>query len=268
MIPLCVYSHSDYFDILKIQMDSILALNIPCDIYLFVNTPFTLNGGGRLRYRKVKRRHRTRKRMRGGNNNKFKTIIYDDTQPYFQRLSSCISQVDSPHLILIHDNDILVQCDTNAIDKIVDAMNANDIDAVRLLHAPGNSEIHIKDTLYLSKIGDDDRYVYCVNPRLWRKESALDLYRSLPQTTYKLSEEMDVQEFSKKQKIYALSDTNNVKASKDQYRSKYFLTMNLTRAGKIYPFNTSEHTDPIIKNAYAKLKEKFKNITKRNFYSE
>ena len=30
MVVLCVYSHSDFFDILKIQVDYIKSLNIPC----------------------------------------------------------------------------------------------------------------------------------------------------------------------------------------------------------------------------------------------
>ena len=266
MIPLYVYSHSDFFDILKIQIESILSLNIQCDIYLFINKPFMLNGGGRLRSRKTKRRVATRKTMKGGNNDRFKTILYDDTKPYFQRLSSCIRQLNSPHFILIHDNDILLKCDMDFINKIVDVMNTNRIDAVRLLHEPGNSDIHIKDTLYLTKINDNDPYRFCVNPRLWRKESALDLYESLPQKTYKESEDKNTQDFTKKQSIYALNDTSHIKQNSDnQRRSKYFLSFNLTRSGSIYQYNKNSETDPIIKDAYTKIKQKYLKNTKRAF---
>jgi hypothetical protein len=265
MIPLYVYSHSDFFDILKIQIESILSLNIGCDIYLFINKPFMLNGGGRLRYRKTKRRA-TRKRMKGGNNDRFKTILYDDTKPYFQRLSSCIRQLNSPYFILMHENDILIKCDMDSINKIVDVMNTKKIDSVKLLDQRGKSEIHIKDTLYLLKIKDDDRYRFCVNPRLWRRESALNLYESFPEKTYNGSEDMDVQNFSKNQSIYALSDTSHIRqSSEDEYRSKYFLSMNLTRSGNIYQYDKNSETDPIIKDAYTKIKDKYFKNTKRAF---
>lgn len=263
MVSLCVYSHSDYFDILKIQVDYIKTLNIPCDIYLFVNTPFILNGGKRTKYKSVKRQRGTRKRLRGGNN--IKTILYDDTLPYYKRLSSCIEQVNSPHFILTHDNDILLQIDMDAIHKIVDLMKTNNIDAIKLSDdIKAKPEIAVKDTLYISKVRDDDTYAFNVQPRIWRKESALNLYLKFSEKTYHSSENGNVQEFTKTQKIYVLYDMNIIKS---HYSStKYYTFMHITRSSSIIQYNKKQNMNSIMTTEYAKIKDKYFKNTKRAFY--
>jgi hypothetical protein len=264
MIALCVYSHSEYFDVLKVQMDYILSLNVPCDIYLFVNTPFNFSGGKRTTCKSVKRRYRTRKRLRGGNMEKVKTIIYDDKVPYFQRLSSCIAQVNSTHIILTQDNDILLKVDMDAINKMVDLMNKNNIDSIKLSgYTYVKPELHVKDSLYISTVVDDG-FVYSVNPRLWRKESALKLYLKFPDKTYKSSENEDVQKFSKTQKTYVMYDTHIIKS---QYSStKYYTYIHITGDGKIYEYDKKKDVDPIMISEYTKIKNKYFKNTKRLFH--
>lgn len=264
MVSLCVYSHSDFFDILKIQMDYIKSLNIPCDIYLFVNIPFNIDGGKRTKYKSVKRQRGTRKRLRGGNN--IKTILYDDTLPYYKRLSSCIEEVNSPHFILTHDNDILLQIDMDAIHKMVDLMKTNNIDAIKLSDdIKAKPEIAVKDTLYISKVRDDDIYAFNVQPRIWRKESALNLYLKLPEKTYHSSENGNVQEITKTQKIYVVYDINIVKSYYSS--SKYYTFMHITHSGTIIQYNKQDIVDPIMKNAYANIKKKYFNKMNRVFLS-
>ena len=264
MISLCVYSHSEYFDILKIQMDYILALNIPCDIYLFVNTPFIFSGGKRTTHKSLKRRYRTRKRLRGGNMEQVKTILYDDKLPYFQRLSSCVEQVKSSHIILTQDNDILLNFDMDAINKMVELMIKNNIDAIKLSgYTNVKPELHVKDKLYIAKVVDDG-FVYSVNPRLWCKESALDLFLKFPEKTYRSSEDEDVQKFSKTQKIYVMYDTPIIKSHFSS--TKYYTYIHITGDGKIYQYDKNKDVDPIMITEYRKIKDKYFKNTKRPFH--
>lgn len=265
MVCLCVYSHSDYFDILKIQIDYIKSLKIPCDIYLFVNIPFDFSGGKRTISKTAKRRYGSRKRLRGGNHEKFKTILYDDKVPYFQRLSYCIKQIPSSHLILTHDNDILLQFDIDAINKMIDAMNANNIDAIKLTDDLNvKPEIHIKDTLYISKHSDNDTYVFNVQPRIWRKESALNFYSRFPQKNYRNCETANVQAFSKTQRIYVVYDTNIIKSHYSP--TKYYIFMHLTWEGEILQYNKKQNVNSLITTEYTKVKNKYLKNTTRIFH--
>ncbi len=265
MISLCIYSHSDYFDILKIQMDYVLSLNIPYDIYLFVNIPFTMSGGKRKRSKSIKRRYRTRKRFNGGSMEKVKTILYDDKLPYYQRLVSCIEQVKSTHFIITHEDDILLKIDTDYINKVVDAMNTNNIDAIKLVNINSNPEIHIKDTLYIRPITEDDTMPYTVNPRIWRKESALKHYSKFPQKNYKSSENTNVQSFAITQKIYTLCDKSVIRSSFNH--SPCYVVIHIIWGGQIRQYDKEQDKkDPMIMGEYTKIKEKYFKNTKRAFH--
>lgn len=266
MLPLCVYSHSDFFDILQIQVDYIKKLNIPCDIYLFINTPFNMNGGKRTKYKSFKRRYGTRKKMNGGNN--IKTILYDDKLRYHERLLSCIKQLNSPYFILTRDTDVILEIDMDAIYKIVKAMNTNNIDAIKLTNdINAKPEIYIKDTLYISELTDADKlFAYSVLPRIWRKESALKIYSLFPDKNYRTSENANVQKYTNTaQKVYTLYDINMIKAV--YACTKHYKIINITHSGgQIAQYDKRSNTDPIIISEYAKIKDKYFKNTKRTFH--
>ena len=225
-----------------------------------------MSGGKRTKYKSIKRRYRTRKRLRGGGMEKVKTILYDDKLPYFQRILGCIEQVNTTHFIITHDNDILIQFDIDAINRLVNVMTTNNIDAVKLHNITGNPEIHIKDALYISPIKDDEMYRYSVNPRLWNKVSALKLFSSFPQKDYRSSEGANVQEFSKKQKVYTLCESPVIMAYHAQ--AKCYVAMHITLGGAIAQYDKMQdrNPDPIIISEYNKIKNKYFKNTKRSFH--
>ena len=92
--------------------------------------------------------------MHGGNN--IKTILYDESKPYFHRLMTCIKEVNSDYIIFTHEDNILLQFDIDVINSMIHVMKVNKIDCIDLSNQVSDStntksKIHIKDTLYISQ---------------------------------------------------------------------------------------------------------------------
>lgn len=270
MVCICIYSHSDYFDILQIQLDYVKSIlqNVPCQVYLFLNKPYTMSGGRRRTKRsRYRSRKSYKKKMRGGQQLPFKTILYDETAPYFTRLLSCIKQIDATHFILTHDNDILIKFDIDTINKIVESMKINAIDSLRLQHDPENQlEIKINDTVSMSKLRDNDMYSFNVQPRIWSKDSAIALYSTFPDKQYigTSSEGFDVLAYAKEhQKNYILFDAMPIQSARKFICSSCYCYIHLTSAGKLILYSKDNPVDPIVKAEQEKIYEKYLKSSKR-----
>jgi len=193
-IPICVYSHSDVFDVLQIQFDYLSKVfkDTSQKLYLFCN-----------------------KNFEGKTDIEYTTILYDDTLPYHKRIAYCIDKLDVPYFIISHENDILIKYDVLAIHSLVNVMEKNGIDSIDLSvrkelfnNNECKKEIQVNETLYLTNLKDWN-YTFNVQPRLWKRSSAVSFYSSVPDKTYKSSENQNVQEYLRNnQKTYSLCSSN------------------------------------------------------------
>jgi hypothetical protein len=191
MFSIVIYTHSDYFDILPIQLeyfDKLVAKLSDKNIYLLSNEPFT--------------------------DCKYKTLLYDQATPYATRLCSGLEQINEEYIIFTHENDVLVRFNESFIEDIIQAMAKHGIDSVELKHdtrGSGAIPIHA-DVSLLKKI----EYFYNVQPTLWKRESLIQILRAFPAKPYRAIEGDDLQKYMvENYKTYTLS-------CKDRFRSIWY----------------------------------------------
>jgi hypothetical protein len=231
-IPICVYSHSSVFDVLKIQFDymSKIFMNKSQKIYLFVDKKYdnyvSLN---------------------------YETILYNDKLSYNKRLTHCISYVKHKYFILTHENDILINYNKNTIINLVNIMNLNNIDSIILRHYNNcKKNIKVSDNLSISPV-----YNFKVQPRIWKKTSSIELFKSIPNKNYKSIENSNVQEYIKvNQKIYSLCCKNPIQSVLSMATAIDYIYIHITSAGKFFEANTN-NVSPIIKKEYINIYNKY-----------
>ena len=167
MLDIAIYTHSDYFDILPIQLDYFKKVVTGARVTLFTN-----------------------KLYEGCEHTQ---IIYDDSLPYAGRLLSCIGQISSKYILLTHENDIVCRFDSIMIEELVTNMDEYAIDTIDLKHEPfGSHPIYITDEISLVK---KFNYFYCVQPSLWRLSSLHAILTKYSDRGYRQIEGDDVQEY-------------------------------------------------------------------------
>ena len=230
-VPICIYSHSDYFDVLQINLDYMKKLfkdSPEQKLYLFVNEPF--EGAPDLTY---------------------ETILYDDTTPYMARLVECIQYIPSEYFILCHDIDIILRYKSEVINRLVPLMKKHMIDSIDLKHDENtDSEVKVTDSLSIVKVQPNNPLIFCVQPRLWLKEAALNLFTDNSDKTYRGAESREVQQYVKKnQNTYEFYAKNSIKSyyfGVDRV-SPNFVFIHSTHANKFFPKPLPENDiDPFI----------------------
>ncbi len=274
MIPICIYSHSDFFDILKIQLDYFNRIfrGTNQEIYLFSNAPYTMGGGVKRRYLRKSRsnirrsRKRNTKKFVGGNLDiKYKTILYDDKLPYMSRVKNCMEQVNSEYIFMIQDNDILFRYDSNLVDLIVDKMKAHGIDTIDCKrNSTSNDKILIRDNIFIAPKDDNDGRMFSFQPRIWLRSSMLRLFSNFLNNTYDTGEEGEIQNFTKKyQKTYCIVDNNtSIKSIGYQYSSS-LCVIHITTRSKVITCREGSNVDPIIRSEIDKIFNTYLTNTKR-----
>jgi hypothetical protein len=112
-------------------------------------------------------------------------------------------------------------------------MKTHNIDSVELVSRGKNAEIHIYDTLSIIKI-ESDKYFFNVQPRLWKKDSALKLFSQFPDSPYHGSENVEIQQFVEKNlTMYNLFDTAVVKSIRALYCSPMFCFLHIITNSRI-----------------------------------
>lgn len=245
-IPICIYSHSSFFDVLQVQVDYLAKLFHETDqpVYLFTDKPYDKE-----------------------TNLKFTTIEYSEKIPYTKRLLHCIGKVNRPYIIISQENDILLKYDAASIKNVVDTMIANDVDSVDLLshRVECKDTIPVSDTLSITPIAGAI-YPYSVQPRLWKRESAIKLFSSIPGKNYKGSEQHNVQAYIKEnQKTYGICCTNPITSfgicvlyDMSFYVSPAYTFLHLTRANRFVPkIKDSDKVDPFILRTQTEIYDKY-----------
>lgn len=245
MIKFVIYSHTDYLDVLKIQTDY---MGILKDKVLFINQ-------NNLELTDLYKNY----------NN---VIFYDDSLTYPSRVYSCLEQINDDYILFIHDIDILLNLDIDIIEEFVLFLHKNNYDRVDLKYCDkfnSNSNLikftpkknNIEYDLMLIEQSNPSNYIYNVNPSIWKKSSFMDILHKFQHKNYRTIEDLDVQEYAKKYKIYKIF-------SNKKHECGYFICvdffkfLHISHNGKYLPFNLEFKT--IYGQSYSDVKFDYINI--------
>jgi len=242
----CIYSNSTFSDILQIQFDYLSKIfkGGSQDIYLFTDKPFE-----------------------GKTDVSYKTVLYNDGDPYMQRLKTCIEQIPTEYFILTHDNDILIQYNKLAIESVVDKMVEMNIDSVLLKNtAEGGPRIKVTDTLSLWQVPEGFGGLrYCVQPNIWKKEGAMKLFSSNAAKNYRRSENPNVQEYVKNNlSSYQLSSETVIKSwyVGCERATPEYVFIHVTKVGYFFPKTSVKGVtvDPIVQKELDHIQQTYIDI--------
>lgn len=235
-VPLCIYAHSDVFDVLCIQFDYLNKLfsNTSQKIYLFSNKNYDRD-----------------------TNLKYETILYDDNLPYTKKLELCMQKVKEDYLIFLHEKNILLKYSIDFINQLVNTMKTNNIDSIDLKSRNGClNNIKVTDTIKLSNL-EDKGFTYNAQPRLWKRTSAIKLFSSNQGKSYRESEDNEMQTYiQKNQKTYGLCSDNSIITILGFELIHEFIYMPITHYNKfiIHPI---EKIDTLIDSEYKTVYDKY-----------
>ena len=223
-IDICVYSHTDFLDILQIQTDYIKDLPNNSTLFLNRNT-YDLHS------------------LYSNYNN---VILYDDSKSYASRLLECINQINKEYFLFIHDNDIMLNIDNIILSKLYNLMLEKSIDRIDLKQAPHkliktNISFKLDDTendIKLIHNTNPTDYIYNVNPSIWKRESFLDILNQFPYKTYRNIEGSDVQIYCTKFKIFSTYSPQFLNCGYFMC-IKFFIFLHITHGGKLLKLNNN-----------------------------
>ena len=243
-IPICIYSHSEFFDILDIQFEYLTKLfkGSQQPIYLFADKNYTKE-----------------------TEFKYTTVLYDNNALYMERIAKCIEQVPAPYCIVSHDNDILIKYNPSFIHSLIETMKQHKIDTIELRHNDNNKEekIKITDTLYIAPHGKEDSHVFSVQPHIWEKEAAKRFFSANSTKGYRYSENSNVQKYTKENIVtYELVLENSIQSIctvKAGKVSPDYVFIHLTTNGKFTHNGNAQKTilDPLVKAEIDEIQKKY-----------
>jgi hypothetical protein len=140
-----------------------------------------------------------------------KYIYYDDTLCYAQRWINILKEIDSNNIIVVHDVCIIIDCNVQKIQNLIQFININDIDRCSLNVFDGIDVLH-GDENYVCNLNNNVRsntfVPYDLCPTIWKKSSFNKLWETFPQETYHHSElNAHLQNYCKQLKCYGLQKT-------------------------------------------------------------
>jgi len=241
-MDIAIYSHSDFFDILEIQIECFKKIfkDTSINIYLFTNKHCDFCP--------------------------YDNLIYDDTLPYASRVLSCITQIKNNNYILVlHENDALITFDKVFIDLLLQKMKDNNINSLELkqLDKPVNDEIIINNNISISRKTID--YVFSVQPTIWLKLSLVNLLSKFSSLTYRTIESPDVHSYVRNNyNAYILNDRQSIQTI--WYRvSKHFVFIHLTSRELLLPCSKNNGLEDFIQEEHEKIYNQFlcKNKTRK-----
>lgn len=160
MVPIVVYSHSDYSDLWVPFFNRLEKYFKNCKIYFFTNeNEIVLN-----------------------NNLNIEKVFYNDDVLYSDRLNSCLNKIDEEFILFLHEDMILY--DYVNIDNVIDCLeflrNNTQYNFVRLIKSGIKTNTKIFDFLY--KIETED-FQFSITPTIWRTETLLNVCKKFNNST-------------------------------------------------------------------------------------
>jgi hypothetical protein len=236
-----VYSHSSFLDILEIQTDFLQGKG---NLTLFIDKN-NLDINLYERYNKV--------------------IFYDSSLPYGEKLLNCVSQIDYSYFIFLHDNDILLYSNNQVLSNFISIMEKNNFDRIDFqlsydfydTFKPDTEDLFLVKTTCPFTIEFKSRYLYNVNPSIWKREVLIDILEKFKHKDYRYIEDEETQVYCKKFNILKLF-------SKKIYRCGYFTCLepfrylHLTHSRELFsPYNLPEEDSKDIIDDYKIILKKY-----------
>jgi hypothetical protein len=251
-IPIIIYSHSSYSDILKIQTDYIQNLDFNNKILFINNNDENLNEIY-ASYDKI--------------------IFYDDKLPYASRVSECLKVCDFDYFLFSHDIDILLNVNIDFLEKLLDFIVKEQIDRVDLKYTEnvfGKEIIELSNGIKLVKEIIEKDYIYNVNPSIWKKETLLEIMTEFKDRNYRTIEDLIVQSFCKKYKIFKINTQTFLKCGYFNCIREYMF-LHIRHNGKFLPLNENfvtiyNQSYEDISNEYLKIVGKYNLINSNKWY--
>lgn len=241
MYPVIIYSHTDYLDILRIQVDHIG--NLSNKILLINNSKVDI----------------------GEITSKFDRVIYyDDALPYASRLCA-LSELNDEVVLFLHDIDILVDVDIKVVDLLAALIKREGLDRIDLQYDPNYNENSNNRKINLdienhnfTIVEQTSGYIYNVNPSLWRLSSLLKIMNHFPDSCYRSIEVNGVQSFCIEHRLKIYKLFSSVYLNCGYFRCLPFFTfLHITHCGGLLPLDSSRLEDKM-REIYANLVYKYK----------
>jgi hypothetical protein len=191
MKKICIlfYTHSEYNDLWQMGMDRILKYGPKYEIYVTVDK----NGEN------IKKLY------------DFKNIFYyNNADSYATRIINVLDNIEEDYVYIIHDNNVMVGESYSCVPKIEKFIYENDVDQFRLSNSGLTEPFKNTDVIdeHIYKFKTSDHYQYSVFPAIWKKTSWKKLLSNFLSTPYRLIEERNVQDETRKLNNYFIYNKN------------------------------------------------------------
>jgi hypothetical protein len=216
-IPILIYSHTDYIDILEPCIKKFHKFHPELNYILAINRIDEIDSLGIT--------------------NLFSSIYtYDDTTPYFTRLTNVLNQINYKYIILNNDTNILVdKINIEYLKYIVTHMEYDNIDQFRLFPS-GVDPIITSQNFFEITSG----YYFSVATGLWKKESLLKITCEFKEHGYRCAECEPIQSYVKNNfKNYCVFSNEDIQlVPHGHYLPKMFPVLHVTCCKK-WSFSSS-----------------------------
>lgn len=233
-----IYSNSSYLDVLQIQTDYITKNNN--DVILFIDN-------NNLDLSEIY--------------NKYKEVIfYNENDTYATRVLSCLKQIKYDYFVFIHDIDILLDYNKNVLFDLYNTAKEYNYDRIDLKYSNKllDNKIRFNNSgLYIIPQTNPSDYIYNVNPSIWKKNSFIEILENFKHKTYRTIEDMDVQNFCVKYKIFKLYSETFLKCGYFECVD-IFKFLHISHNGKLLPLNKTYTT--VYGQPYTDIKDEYLDI--------
>lgn len=175
-ITFVTYTHTDYSDIWPLTFDGIEKLK---DLY--IEKVFACD-----KYSEDSRITNLYDR----------TILYDDSLTYPQRVAQVLEQISSDYVFFVHDIDIILNFNISAFYRLFDLVKEYNLDRMFLgMLKPSNETIEDGRFVLTRSRDNSPIYVqpYDVGPSIWKREVFLTMMYKHKDETYRSIESCDIQ---------------------------------------------------------------------------
>jgi hypothetical protein len=233
------YSHSEYNDLWPILLDNLNKLPLSYKKYIGVDKSDVSGLEG------------------------FDTVLcYTASMTYPQKVLSLLEQITTPYVVFIHDNDLIMNFNTELFNQLMDHIHTKSID--RCMFGIVNSTATTSSPLVLQQVNNYScpSFVlpYDVGPSIWKTESFKQALASVSNATYRNIEQSNIQHFcSKHFKMFAFLSYERAYYVMGRPFPSHFQFLHLCVAGNLYeePYYMDQ------KDNFIRLKQKYPDILKR-----
>lgn len=233
------YSHSEYNDLWPILLDNLNKLPLSYKKYIGVDKSDVSGLEG------------------------FDSVLcYNTTMTYPQKVLSLLEQITTPYVVFIHDNDLIMNFNTDMFNQLMDHIHTKSID--RCMFGIVNSTATTSSPIVLQQVNNYScpTFIvpYDVGPSIWKTESFKQALGSVPDATYRNIEQSSIQDFCNTHlKMYAFLSYERAYYVIGRPFPNHFQFLHLCVEGNLYqePFYMDQ------KDNFISLKQKYPAILKR-----